>query len=137
MTVESEDRAPLSEAQMEIMNLVWDQGEVTVAEVWKALSARRRLARNTVQTMMARLEEKGWLVCQSEGHAFRYQAAVPRRDVQGMMVRRLLDAAFGGSAEGLVLALLEGRGISLREAQRVRALIEQAEQERAGKGGKP
>jgi BlaI family transcriptional regulator, penicillinase repressor len=128
MTVEASDRAPLSGAQMEIMNFIWDHGEATVADVWKALSTRRELARNTIQTMMVRLEEKGWLHCRTEEHAFRYRAAVSREQVQGMMVRRLLDLAFGGSAEGLVLALLEGRGISSAEAKRVRSLIESAEE---------
>ncbi len=132
----SGDLSPLSEAQLEIMNLVWEHGEVTVADVWKALSRRRSVARNTIQTMIVRLEEKGWLHCQSEGHAFRYRAAVPREAVQGMMVRRLLDSAFGGSAEGLVLALLEGRGISRAEAKRVRTLIERAEEERKAEGGR-
>ena len=135
MTADSDERTPLSEAQLEIMNLVWDHGEVTVADVWKALMSRRRVARNTIQTMIVRLEERGWLHCQSEGHAFRYRAAVPREAVQGMMVRRLLDSAFGGSAEGLVLALLEGRGISGAEAQRVRAMIQRAEEARQPKGG--
>lgn len=130
-----DDRTPLSEAQLEIMNLVWDRGEVTVADIWKALACRRKLARNTVQTMMVRLEEKGWLVSQTDEHAFRYRAAVPREAVQGMMVRRLLDSAFGGSAEGLVLALLNGRGISRAEALRVRDLIQRAEEERKPKGG--
>lgn len=133
----ADERTPLSEAQLEIMNLVWDRGEATVAEVWKALAVRRKVARNTVQTMMVRLEEKGWLRSQTEEHAFRYRAAVPRPAVQGMMVRRLLDSAFGGSAEGLVLALLDGRGISKAEAGRIRALIQGAEEVRKPKGGKP
>src|SRR5436305_1271192 len=135
MTEPEGGRSPLSEAQLEIMNLVWDRGEVTVAEVWKALAARRKVARNTVQTMMVRLEEKGWLTSQTEEHAFRYRAAVPREAVQGMMVRRLLDSAFGGSAEGLVMALLDGRGISKAEADRVRAMIQGAEKKRKPKGG--
>ena len=60
---------PLSEAQLEIMNVVWDRGEATVAEVWKALAARRKVARNTVQTMIARLEERGWLKRRGDGPA--------------------------------------------------------------------
>ena len=52
---------PLSEAQLEIMNGVWDHGEVTVAEVGKVLAGRRSVARNTVQTVLTRLEDKGWL----------------------------------------------------------------------------
>ncbi len=131
------DRPALSEAQIEIMNVVWDRGEVTVAEVWKALGSRRRLARNTVLTMMVRLQERGWLHCESGEHAFRYRAAVPREAVQGMMVRRLLDSAFNGSAEGLVMALLDGRGLTDDQARRIRDLIGRAEQRRSeGKGGR-
>ncbi len=128
---------PLSEAQMEIMNLVWDRGEVTVGEVWKALSGRRKVARNTVLTTIVRLQERGWLHCETGEHAFRYRPAVPREAVQGMMVRRLLDSAFGGSAEGLVLALLDGRGLAPGEAERIHTLIERAEAARTkGKGDK-
>jgi predicted transcriptional regulator len=132
---EARDLPALSEAQIEIMNVVWDRGEVTVAEVWKTLSARRRVARNTVLTMMERLQERGWLHCESGEHAFRYRAAVPREAVQGMMVRRLLDSAFNGSAEGLAMALLDGRGLTDDEAKRIRDLIGQAERRRAERKG--
>jgi predicted transcriptional regulator len=120
-------RPPLSEGQLEIMNVVWDRGEVTVADVWKALLERRKIARNTVLTMLTRLEEKGWLRCDEEGHAFRYRAVVPREATLGTMIRRLVDTAFGGSAEGLVLALLHGRGVSKEEARRIRQMIAKAE----------
>src|SRR5215470_13351077 len=93
-----ESAAPLSGAQLEIMTFVWDRGEVTVGEVWKELAAKRPLARNTVQTMMLRLKEKGWLHCDAEGHAHRFRAARPRQTAVGTMLRRLVDTAFGGSA---------------------------------------
>lgn len=124
---------PLSEGQLEIMNLVWDRGEVTVADVWKTLSERRGVARNTVQTMIARLAEKGWLRHRTVGQSFVYSAAVPREATREQMVRRLVDAAFGGSVEGLILTLLEDRGLSPDEAARIRAMIEQAEKQRARK----
>ncbi len=120
-------RPPLSEGQWEIMRAVWDGGEVTVADVWKALSARRRVARNTVQTLMTRLAEKGWLRSRADGNTYRYRAAVPRATAQRGLVRRLVDTAFGGSADGLVHALLDGRGVSPEEAARIRELIERAE----------
>jgi BlaI family transcriptional regulator, penicillinase repressor len=118
---------PLSEAQLDIMRVVWDRGEVTVADVWKAVAARRKVARSTVLTMIARLVEKGWLCCDEEGHAFRYRAAVPREATLGTVVRRLVDTAFGGSAEGLVMALLHGRGVSKEEARRIKKMIDGAE----------
>lgn len=123
--VESSQFPPLSEAQLEIMDVIWDRGEATVAEVWKTLSARRKVARNTVQTMIARLEEKGWLEHRG-GQAFRYRATRPRGATMRGLVRRMVETAFGGSAEGLVMALLEGRRLSKAEAERIRTMIDQA-----------
>ena len=58
----------LSPAQLEIMNIVWDRGEVGVAEIWQELSSRRAVARNTVQTMLSRLHAKGWLRHRQDGN---------------------------------------------------------------------
>ncbi len=124
------DPPALSDAQLEIMNIVWSREEVTVAEVWKELAEHRTVARNTVQTLMVRLHERGWLHCRDEGHAFRYSAALPRQATLGAMVRKFVDTAFGGSAEGLVHALLDGRGVSKDEAERIRALIDQTQKPR-------
>ena len=118
---------PLTAAQLEIMNAVWRLGEATVGQVWETLTARRPLARNTVQTVMARLEEKGWLTHRTEGQTFYYAPAVPRQTTLRRMVRDLIETAFAGSPEGLVLALLEGRGVTKDEAERIRRIIDDAE----------
>jgi predicted transcriptional regulator len=120
-------RPPLSEGQWEVMAAVWTAGEVTVAEVWKLLAAKRPIARNTVLTNLARLTEKGWLRKRSVGRSDCFRAAVPRETAQKGLVRRLVSTAFGGSAEGLVHALLDGRGVSPEEAARIRDLIDRAE----------
>ncbi len=78
--------------------------------------------------MLARLQEKGWLECDDDGHAFRYKAAVPREATLGEVVRRLVDTAFGGSAEGLVMALLHDRGVTKEEARRIKKMIGKAEE---------
>jgi predicted transcriptional regulator len=121
---------PLSDAQLEIMNIVWDRGETTVAEVWKTLAARRAVARNTVSTMVTRLEEKGWLRHRVKEGSYLFSAAYPREKVLPRIVRRLVDAAFQGSAEGLVLALLEGGRLSREEVERIRAILDRADAER-------
>ena len=118
----------LSEAQMEIMTVIWDRsGGTTVADVWKALSAKRRVARNTVQTMLVRLEDKGWLTHHEAGAGFRYVAARPRKVTLRRIVAKLVETAFAGSAESLVMALLQGRGVSKEEADRIRAMIDERE----------
>jgi BlaI family transcriptional regulator, penicillinase repressor len=118
---------PLSEAQLEIMNIVWDQGNVTVGKIWKVLGKRRSISRNTVSTMVTRLEEKGWLRHRVRGGTFLYLATHPRVKVLSRMVHRLVDAAFQGSAEGLVLTLLEGGRLSAEEVERIKAMVEKAE----------
>jgi BlaI family transcriptional regulator, penicillinase repressor len=130
MTKPNEELPALSETQLEIMNVVWDGGEVTVTDVWNVLARHRPVARNTVLTLMDRLEKKGWLKRRVDGQVHYYTAAAPRAATLGRVVHRLVDAAFAGSADALVLALLEGRGVSAEEARRIRKLIDRAQ----GKG---
>ena len=118
---------PLSEGQLEIMNIVWDQGKATVGQVWRVLTNRRSVSRNTVSTMVTRLEEKGWLRHRVTGGTFLYSATQPREKVLPRMVHRLVDAAFQGSAEGLVLTLLEGGRLSAEEVERIKAMLEKTE----------
>ncbi len=124
----------LSPGQLEIMDVIWQQGEATVAEVWKALSARRKVARNTVLTMLTRLEEKGWLARKADAHAHVYRATVARETTLGTMLDQLVETAFGGSTAGLVMTLLQSRRISKDETARLRALIDQAEARSKGRG---
>ncbi|MGA1237746.1 MAG: BlaI/MecI/CopY family transcriptional regulator [Limisphaerales bacterium] len=120
---------PLSEAQMEIMREVWKRDEVTVTDVWTSLQRQRGVARNTVHTLMERLTQKGWLKRRFEGQTHYYSAASSRIDTMRDVVNRLVDTAFEGSAEGLVLTLFDGRMLTAAEASRIRALIEHATEE--------
>lgn len=113
----------LSETQLEIMNVVWDRQRCSVADVWKILNDRRGVTRNTVHTLIVRLEEKGWLVRCQDGNAFLYSATVSREDAQQRCVQRIIETVFDGSAEGLVLTLLNGGIVSKAEAQRIRDMI--------------
>jgi BlaI family transcriptional regulator, penicillinase repressor len=122
--------AKLTPAQLEIMNLFWQHGELGVAQVWLLLSAQRKVARNTVQTTLTRLAEKGWLKSRAQGNAFIFSAARPRKSTLREMLGELLDGAFAGSASSLVAALMEARRISPAEARRIRELIDQAQEER-------
>ena len=121
------DSTPLTEAQREIMEIVWDREEVTVSEVREALAAVRDVARNTVQTMMVRLEERGWLKHRQKGRKFIYCAARPRKRSLGAKVSQMVDRFFAGSPEEMVTALIEYRGLSRGEAERIRAMIDQAD----------
>jgi predicted transcriptional regulator len=121
-------QAPLSAFQLEIMNVVWDLGECGVAEVLAELQrSRRRCARNTVQTMMTRLEGKGWLRHRDVGGKFVYRAAVSREQAQRRLLDQVVKTVFDGSAEGLLLTLLNDCKLSPSEASRIRQIISEAE----------
>lgn len=122
---------PLSEAQLEIMNFVWDQGEVTVGQVWNELTTRRDVSRNTIQTLIVRLRDKGWLRERIDEGAHRYRATKKRAGTQKQIVIKLLDTVFAGSTEGLVMALLGSRQLTKAEADRIRQLIDDAEEAKA------
>ena len=123
---------PLSEAQREIMNLIWDRGEMGVADVWRVLSTRRPVARNTILTLITRLAEKRWLEARRVGNAFRYTAARPREEARAEQLRHLVNTVFEGSAEGLVMTLLDSGSLTPDESRRIQAMIAKANRKSQG-----
>jgi predicted transcriptional regulator len=121
----------LSQTQWEIMNVVWERSECPVADVWKLLNKRRGVSRNTVQTQIVRLEEKGWLTRRDGEAGLLYAPTVSREESQQKSVQRLIETVFNGSPEGLVLTLLNEGTVSKGEAKRIRELISRARGEKA------
>jgi len=134
--VAKKETPPLTAAQREIMEIVWEQGEVTVTDVRDQLLRHREVARNTVQTMIVRLEERGWLKHREQGRTFYYAAARPKGVSLGARVSQMVDRLFAGSPEEMVTALIEYRGLSKSEAERIRKMIESAEADQPKKKGK-
>jgi predicted transcriptional regulator len=128
--------APLTDSQREIMEIVWQRGQVTVSEVREALASTKDVARNTVQTLIVRLEEKGWLTHREDGRTFIYSAARPKSVSLGAKVVQMIDRLFAGSPEEMVTALIQYRGLSADEAERIRTMIDKAEATERSGGGK-
>lgn len=123
----------LTPAQGEIMEIVWDREEVSAAEVRRILGHTRNVARNTVRTLLERMEEKGWIKHREVERAFLYSATQPRQATIGQKVHEMVETVCGGSPEALVTALLEYRGLNADELQRIRQMLSRA---RAAKGKK-
>lgn len=124
--VSPQDLPPLSTAQREVMEVIWDQHEAGVMDVTRILNADRPIARNTVRTLLERMEEKGWLKHRTAGRSFLYSATVPREESLGQRVLDMVDKACGGNPEKLMMALIEYRGLSDAEAQRIRSMLDAA-----------
>ena len=116
----------LTPAQGEIMEIVWGRVEVSASEVRQVLSTTRKVARNTVRTLLERMEEKGWINHREDGRTFLYSAARPRQATIGQKVQEIVETVCGGSPEALVTALLDYRGLNSGELERIRQMLAQA-----------
>jgi len=120
------NKTPLSRSEREIMELVWDKTESSVLEITEIINQQRQVARNTVRTLMERMQEKGWLTYRVEGRSYVYSALVPREESLGQRVLDMVDKACGGNPEKLMMALLEYRGLSAEETKRIRVMLDEA-----------
>ena len=122
---------PLSEKQREIMDVVWELEKASVFEVRDELSKHRKVARNTVRTMMERLEEKGWLTHRVIGRTYFYSALIPRDVSIGERIVDIVDKVCDGRPESLMSALLDYRGLSAEEIERIQKLLSTAEKQKS------
>ena len=121
---------PLAGAELEVLKALWDGGPGTVREVNTRLEGQgHRWAYTTVQTMLQRLEAKGYVRSERARPAHTYAAAVSRERVLSQRLRDLADQYCDGTASPLLLALVEGGRISAAEIQRLRKLLDDLEGE--------
>lgn len=117
-------RPVLGQQELQIMKIVWDQGRVTVRDVYQRLLERRQVAYTTVMTMMNILEQKGFLKRIPGGdRAFVYEPARSRKSVTRAMVNEFLERVFGGSANPLMVHLIEDRHLTRKDLDELRRMI--------------
>jgi predicted transcriptional regulator len=118
--------ATLTEAELRIMNVLWDKGPATVHEVLQALPSKPNLAYNSVLTIIRILETKGYVKHVKDKRAHIYMSRIDREDATRFEVRHLVSRFFGNSHERLLLNILEESSIDAEELARVRQLLERA-----------
>jgi predicted transcriptional regulator len=119
--------ATLTPQELELMKIVWQKGQVTVRDVYETLLEHRKIAYTTVMTMMRVLEKKGYVKTQRVNRAYVYRPARPQRQVVRSMVREFVDRVFNGSAQPLLVHLVEDRRLSPEELEELERLIREAE----------
>jgi predicted transcriptional regulator len=121
--------ATLTEAELRLMNVLWDRGAATVGEVTEAMTGKSALAYSTVLTTMRILEQKGYIRHEQRGRAFVYEPLVDRQTASRSALRQLMSRFFDNSPGLLVLNVLEDEEIDAKELKRLRALINKADEE--------
>jgi len=125
--------APLSPAETEILRLVWQSENATVQKVCDSLPPERKITYATVQTLLRRLEKKGYLKHKAVGKAHVFSAAAKRDDVIGSAVGSFLDRLFGGDPAGLMHHLARHGKISETDIEKLKNIVQQDESESGGK----
>ena len=113
----------LTEAELRIMQVLWDRKKATVAEVTDTLKDDANLAYTTVLTMMQILKKKGYVTHEKAGRAFVYEPVVAREDASRDAIKHVVKRFFNNSPELLVLKILENEKITSRELKRLKKLI--------------
>jgi len=104
------------------MKIVWERDTATVRDVYEAILERRKVAYTTVMTMMKILENKKYLKKTLAERAYVYRPAQPKGQVIGDMVRDFVNRVFNGSAEPLLLHLVEEHDLSPEELEEIARL---------------
>ena len=114
----------LTEAELRLMQILWEKGTATVSDVVEALPKRLALAYNTVLTTLRILEKKGYVRHEKEGRAFVYTPVVDRSQACRSAVKHVVTRFFDNSPGLLLLNILEHEKIDNSELKRLKKMIE-------------
>jgi len=118
----------ISEAEHAVIEVLWEKGTATAAEVCEAVCAERDWSLATVKTLLSRLVQKNAIIARPDGRRFLYTAQIARADYVGGESRRLVDRLFGGRAASLVAHLAETEALSEADVSEIEALLKELKQ---------
>lgn len=120
-----------TDAELEILRVLWDRGPCTVRQVHDALSDSKQTGYTTILKLLQIMTDKGLVERNEDQRSHVYTARSPQEHTQRQLVRDLLDRAFGGSARTLVMQALATGKASPQELAEIRRILDEYE------GGKP
>ena len=115
--------AILTEAELRIMNVLWEKGPSTVQQVLQALAKKPALAYNSVLTTVRILEKKGYVEHAKDGRAHVYVPLIGRQEASRSEIKHLVQRFFGSSQDALVLNILEERELDQDEIRRLQQML--------------
>jgi len=116
-----------TDAELDILTVLWSRGPSTVREVHESVAARRPAQYTTILKLMQIMAEKGLVLRDETARAHVYSAARPREWTQRQLAGDLLHRAFGGSARSLLLGALSARKAGRKELEELRRLLDEYE----------
>jgi BlaI family transcriptional regulator, penicillinase repressor len=117
----------LGEVEQTVMDYVWAHGPTTAEECREALAGSKPMKDSTIRTVLRRLEEKGYVMHAIEGRTFVYRAADARENVAVRAVKSIIDRFCGGSAEQLVLGMVDNQVLDRQQLEKLAQKIAESE----------
>ena len=121
------ERPSLSKGELEVARVLWELKHATVREVHEALPPSSQMEFATVQTYLRRLEKKGYLKAKLDGRTRVYSSRVKPRTVIRETVDDIVNRLFAGDTMPLMEHLIEDRGLSDDDIERLRELLDRLE----------
>ncbi len=129
MKVEKQAPRP-TDAELAILNVLWERGPSTVRDVHEALSKTQATGYTTILKLMQIMTDKGLVVRDESQRAHVYEARYSAQRTQRQLLADLVDRAFGGSPAKLVMQALSGRRASAEELSAIRDMLDRLEGEK-------
>jgi BlaI family penicillinase repressor len=130
MKTPKESQSKPTDAEMKVLNLLWEHGALTVRQVHEYLTVRKPLQYTTILKVMQVMTSKGLLERDDSERSHVYRPTVGREHVQRQLASHLLNLAFGGSTGSLLLGTLEAQPASKKELAELRRILDEYEKGR-------
>ena len=120
----------LTDVELELMTILWNLQEGSVADVMEEMPKERKLAYTSISTILRILEQKGVLKARKEGRGHIYIPLLKKSDYESRAVKHVVEKVFDGTPMALVKQLLDSKEIKAQDLQALRALIDAAEKKK-------
>ena len=121
----------LGEVEQRVMDYIWLHGPCTAEICREALASSAPMKDSTIRTVLRRLEEKGYLSHRTEGRTFIYKALDARQNVAVRAVKNIIDRFCGGSAEQLVLGMVDNAVLDRKQLEHLARKIAERKEEKS------
>jgi BlaI family penicillinase repressor len=116
-----------TDAELDVLRVLWERGASTVREVHATVSTAKPVGYTTVLKQMQVMHQKGLLQRSERFRSHVYEPCLPQRQTQRQLTRALLERAFGGSASSLLQSALGGRKVTAEELGEIRQMLDEFE----------
>lgn len=116
---------PITDAEWEVMNILWDQPNASAMDVSDALRDRKGWSPKTVKTLLARLVRKGVLKYREDGNRYVYTAAIPRQKYIKEESASFLERVFGGETTPALVHFVKSARMTQEEIDELRRILDE------------